>query len=101
MTTSCDIYTRLWCVYEIFFAISFNIPVTLQSYNEISGFGGSDSRYSNVVLDSTGRPISTKHASCGYEQDKNMIHRVILKQGGGFGLIDDVVMWVRIKALID
>ena len=35
MTQSCDIYTRLWCVYEIFVAISLNIPVALQSYNEI------------------------------------------------------------------
>ncbi len=101
MTSSCDIYTRLWCVYEIFVAISLNIPVTLQSYNEITGFGGSDKMYSNVVLDSTGRAVSTKDASCGYAQDKKMIHEEILREDVGFGLIDDVVMWVRIKALID
>lgn len=101
MTKSCDIYTRLWCVYEIFTAISLNIPVKLETYNEITGFGGSDQMYSNVVLDSTGAPVSTKDAECGYEGDIQMIHNEILKQEGGFELIDDVIMWVRIKALID
>jgi len=101
MTQSCDIYTRLWCVYEIFVAISMNIPVKLESYNEITGFVGSDKMYSNVVLDSTGRAVSTVTAECGYEGDKMMIHNEISKQRGGFTLIDDVVMWVRIMALID
>jgi hypothetical protein len=101
MTKSCDIYSRLWCVYEIFVAISINIPVTLESYNEITGFGGSDKMYSNVVLDSTGKPVNTIEASCGFEGDKKMIHDEILNQEDGFALLDDVVMWVRIKSLID
>jgi len=102
MTKSCDIYTRLWCVYEIFVAISLNVPVSLQSYNEITtSGGGSDAMYSNVVLDSTGKAVVTSDAECGYDGDKEMIQSEIFKQDGGFASIDDVVMWVRIKSLID
>lgn len=101
MTQSCDIYTRLWCVYEIYVAISLGIPVSLHSYKEITGYGGSDKMYSNVVLDSSGTPVESINASCGYEEDTNMITEEISKLEGGFDLIDDVVMWVRIKALIN
>ena len=101
MTEFCDIYTRLWCVYEIFVAVLLNIPVTLESYNEITGYGGTDRMYSNVVLDSTGMQVNTIKASCGYERDKQMIHREILKLDGGFALLDDVIMWVRIMSLIN
>lgn len=101
MTQSCDIYTRLWCVFEIYIAISLNVPVALQSYYEITGYGGSDKMYSNVILDSTGKPVCTSEALCGYARDKEMINAEIMKQYGGFEIIDDVVNWVRIKSLID
>lgn len=92
MTSDCDIFTRLWCVYEIFIAITLNIPVTLESFNENTG---------NLVLDSTEKAVDTSQAMCGYEGDKMMIYREISKLAGGFGLVDDVVMWVKIKSLID
>jgi hypothetical protein len=102
MTTSCDIYTRLWCVYEIFIAITLNIPVSLASFNEITtSGGGSDAMYTNVVLDSSSKQVSTASAVCGNQIDQDMIQKEILDQFGGFELIDDTVTWVRIKALID
>jgi len=102
MTNSCDIYTRLWCVYEIFIAITLNVPVSLAAFNEITtSFGGSDAMYSNAVLDSSGKPILTKCSGCGNKSDQKMIQNEIKKQPGGFDLIDDTVFWVRIKALID
>ena len=101
MTESCDIYTRLWCVYEIFTAISLGIPVNLDAFTETKGYGGQTRKYTNVILDSAEKAIDTSQASCGHEGDKKMIYKEILKQAGGFELIDDVVMWVRIKALID
>ncbi len=101
MTQSCDIYTRLWCVYEIFIAITMNVPVSLLAFNEITtSSGGSDAMYSNAVLDSSGKPVVTSEATCGMEADQDMIQGEILKSGG-FDVIDDAVMWVRIKALTD
>jgi hypothetical protein len=102
MTTSCDIYTRLWCVYEIYIAITLNVPVSLAAFNEVTtSGGGSDAMYNNAVLDSSGEPIHTKSAGCGNECDQTMIQNEIKKQAGGFDLVDDTVFWVRIKALID
>lgn len=102
MTDSCDIYTRLWCVYEIFTAMTLNVPISLASYNNITTSGGSsDAMYTNVVLDSSSKEISTFSAECGDQYDKDMIQKEILEKVGGFEVIDDAVMWVRIKALID
>jgi len=101
MTESCDIYTRLWCVYEIFIAISMNVPVSLATFNRIqTSGGGSEAMYTNVVLDSCGNPVVTSKAKCGMQADEVMIKAEIEKEGG-FNLIDETVMWVRIKALID
>ena len=101
LTDSCDIYTRLWCVYEIFVAITLSVPVSLSSFQEItSSGGGSDAMYSNTILDSSGKPVVTSAANCGNASDKTMILSEIEKSGG-FDLIDDTVMWSRIKALID
>ncbi len=101
MTQSCDIYTRLWCVYEIFIAITMKVPVSLLAFNEITtSGGGSDAMYSNAVLDSSGKPVVTCEATCGMKADQDMIQGEIVKSGG-FEVIDDAVMWVRIKALTD
>jgi len=102
ITSSCDIYTRLWCVYEMFVAITLNVPVSLVAFNEITtSIGGSDAMYINAVLDSSGTSVLTKSAKCGNKSDEVMIQNEIKKQVGGFDLIDDTVFWVRIKALID
>lgn len=102
MTDSCDIYTRLWCVYEIFIAITLNVPVSLASFNEITTSGGSsDAMYTNVVLDSSSDVVTTSAAVCGNQYDQDMIQKEVLEKVGGFEVIDDAVMWVRIKALID
>lgn len=102
MTDLCDIYTRLWCVYEIFIAITLNVPVSLATYNEITTSGGaSDAMYTNAVLDSSSKEVSTALATCGKQSDQIMIQKEILDNIGGFEVIDDTVMWVRIKALID
>ena len=102
ITPSCDIYTRLWCVYEMFVAITLNVPVSLAAFNAITtSGGGSDAMYKNAVLDSSGKLIITKKAKCGNKSDQLMIQNEIKKHVGGFDLIDDTVFWVRIKALID
>eukprot|EP01083_Nonionella_stella_P208705 757179_1 len=100
MSNECDIYTRLWCVYEIFVAMQLNVPVSLLASNEQMGFDGSLSTNLNAVMDSTRKPFHTSEAKCGCKVDQEMIEAEI-QNAGGLDVIDDAVMWIRIKSLAD
>jgi len=100
MSKECDIYTRLWCVYEIFVAVQLNVPVSLLASNEHTGFDGSLSTNLNAVMDSTSKPFHTSEAKCGWKVDQEMIEAEI-ENAGGLDVIDDAVMWIRIKSLAD
>lgn len=73
VTPDCDIYTRLWCVYEIFMAIQLGVIVELAFFSESTGFGGSGQTYFNAGMDNANAAVNTKEATCSSESDQLMI----------------------------
>mmetsp|Transcript_37301 Transcript_37301/g.90575 ORF Transcript_37301/g.90575 Transcript_37301/m.90575 type:complete len:189 (+) Transcript_37301:261-827(+) len=94
----CDIYSRLWCVYEIFVAMKLGVPVLLEAFVHFNGQLGAD-RYDNALAETATEPVRTEFSRCGYKPDADMIKKEIEKEGG-FHVIDDAVMWVRINSLV-
>jgi len=102
VTPQCDIYTRLWCVYEIFVAVNHGVPVELANYESSIGRSArflEGATYQNIGLDTVNKPADTSSATCGNAADQQMICGEIQKHGG-FRAIDDAVTWVRVMALI-
>lgn len=86
-TDSVDTYSRLWCLYELYLATSLGLPIVYASSSD------------KDVFSSHEKPIRSLDALCSDQKDKQMIHSEIIK-AGGFFLIDDIVIWAQIKALI-
>lgn len=101
VTPDCDIYTRLWCVYEIFMAVQLGVSVELAFFSESTGWGGSGQTYFNAGMDSANLAVNTKEATCSSESDQLMIANQVSEVEGGFDLLDSVVYWIKSKALID
>lgn len=88
MTESVNIYSRLWCLYEMYLATSFGIPVVYASSLE------------RDVFSSHEKPIRSLDALCSDQKDIDMIYSEIRK-AGGFFLLDDTIIWAQIKSLVD
>lgn len=109
MTEQGDIYSRLWCVFEIFIAIQLQVPVTMSAFAESRGWaqsGGSMQTYHNAIMDGSETPVDTRSARCGNPAlppnvDEQSIRKVIETQPGGYALMDRVVEWVRANAMIE
>lgn len=100
VTPDCDIYTRLWCVYEMFVAIHLGVKVEVTFFSQSTGYGGSDKYYSNVGIDSANAIVNTRDAECSSPTDQELISNQVSGYEGGFDLLDDVIYWVKLKALI-
>jgi hypothetical protein len=87
VTDSADMYSRLWCLYEMYLATALGVPIIYASSSE------------EDVFSSYKKPIRSLDASCSDQKDKEMIHSKI-RNVGGFFLIDDTVIWAQIKSLI-
>ena len=101
VTPDCDIYTRLWCVYEMFMAIQLGVTIDLAFFSETTGYGGSGKTYFNAGMDNAHFKVNTREASCSNISDQLMISTQVAEMEGGFSLLDDVVYWIKSKAMID
>ncbi len=100
VTRSCDIYTRLWCVYEIFVAISYGVPIDIV-YTSEKGEGQSlGSVYLNAGLELSNVAIATEKAICSNESDANMIKKEVHSLEGGFSFLNTVICWIKALSLI-
>jgi len=105
LTTTCDIYTRLWCVFEMWTALELDVPVDVAEYREESRVKYGD----EIVHDKTfrqecQRPVSSTKARCGNPKlpmnaDEIAIRHVI-EGSGGYTKIDLRVEQLRLRALI-
>eukprot|EP01038_Epipyxis_sp_PR26KG_P012640 gene12640-16948_t len=105
ITQQCDIYTRLWCVFEIFVAIQINLPVHVATFAENTGYGGSDQLYHNAIVESSLIAVDSRKARCGNpakppNMDELTIRSVIESIDGGYNTIDRVAEWVKFNSLL-
>eukprot|EP00924_Labyrinthula_sp_SR-Ha-C_P014790 maker-scaffold_43-snap-gene-1.31-mRNA-1 protein AED:0.00 eAED:0.00 QI:116/1/1/1/0/0/3/16/627 len=63
----CNIYTRMWCVLELFMSVSLGVPTIVSA-------SGND-----ILLDSN---VALSEAKCGTETDTDLIRTAIEKLGG-------------------
>eukprot|EP00440_Ansanella_granifera_P026968 gb/GFBE01029288.1/.p1 GENE.gb/GFBE01029288.1/~~gb/GFBE01029288.1/.p1 ORF type:complete len:640 (+),score=72.07 gb/GFBE01029288.1/:1-1920(+) len=75
-----DIYSRLWCIYEIYTASSLKVPVEL-----------------GRTLASAGK-VSSRQAECSCPEDAAQINREIEASEIGYDQIDSAVTWVTLGA---
>lgn len=75
----CDIYTRLWCVYELFVASHLGVPV--RASRTLASAGGS----------------GAIQAKCTSERDAARIHREIAEAGHTFEAIDAAVSGLQMQ----
>lgn len=93
VTSRCNIYTRLWCVFEMNVALELNVRVRM-----VQNFERTEYNFSEALLGCSNSAVESESAACGSEGDKEMIHEAIA-ESGGFDKIDIAVEKVRLQAL--
>merc|ERR1711957_1078989 len=103
VTHVCDINTRLWCVYEMHFAISQGVPVKLCAY-----ISAEDLRcgrvYEDTCVASAEFSVNSSAARCGKPEDpvsadEIMIRKVIENSENGFNGVNQSVECIRLSYL--
>lgn len=100
VTELCDIYTRLWCVYEMHEAQKLKKKVTLCPHTyDIDvecGHLQQDVCISNIETE-----VGSKNAYCGQPSDKKDIHGAIRKLQNGFDGINASVERIWLEYLLN
>eukprot|EP01038_Epipyxis_sp_PR26KG_P016555 gene16555-22603_t len=105
ITEQCDIYTRLWCVLEIFVAIQVKLPVQITTYSRTDGISSTDRLYHNAISQGADIAVDSQRARCGDptkppNMDEITIRAAIESVEGGYATIDRVAEWVKFNALV-
>jgi hypothetical protein len=97
-TPAVDIYTRMWCVFDIFFAVKYNVPVQFValSYQFRSGM---ENMY-DAIIEHGKKESSAADARCGdptkpLNDDEKHIRSLIEEYPGKFNTIDAVIEWCK------
>lgn len=101
VTKEYDIFTRIWCLYEISLAQKLNVNIKLSSIihdiNVKNGNLGRDDCIPNVD-----NPVDSKNAVCTEERDKEAIHTAILSQSqNGFEEVNAIIEEIRLQYLLN
>jgi len=103
VTHVCDINTRLWCVYEMHFAVSQGVPVKLCAY-----ISSEDLKHGRVHKDtcvaSAKSSVDSSAARCGkpkepQSSDEIAIREVIGKSVNGFNRVNQSIENIRLSYL--
>lgn len=101
LTHNCDIYTRLWCVYEIFFAAKIGVDVELASHISPVDleFGTIDK---DICVSEAHNRVNSVEARCGapgtsITDDERAIRETI---NAGFKFVDKAVERIRLIHLV-
>jgi len=104
LTDECDIYTRLWCVYEIYFAVGRHVKVRLAPHISADDLecGYTDK---DICVNQALNRVNSKGALCGVpgtpmNEDEIAIRNVIETLGMGFKSVDEVVERIRLIHLV-
>ena len=110
VTEDCNIYARIWCVFEVFMAKELQVPVFMANGSQ-GGAEFSDLDWEKVFeinMDAFGRqclePVDSHLARCGLpslpvNDDENMIRRAIEASPGQFTAVDLAVEEARLETL--
>ncbi|CAK9077427.1 unnamed protein product [Durusdinium trenchii] len=111
ITEACDIYSRMWCVFEIFMAKELGVQVYMANgaeEEEHTGTTVSLSRLIDPMVDAFGeqclKPANSLAARCGkpslqMNKDEEMIREAIQRCPGQFDAVDHAVEESRLDAL--
>eukprot|EP00927_Polykrikos_kofoidii_P068092 TRINITY_DN63489_c0_g1_i1.p1 TRINITY_DN63489_c0_g1~~TRINITY_DN63489_c0_g1_i1.p1 ORF type:complete len:1214 (+),score=137.61 TRINITY_DN63489_c0_g1_i1:164-3805(+) len=101
LTELCNIYTRMWCVYEMFVAMEFGVQVRMvQSFAYSARLGVVDALYEQCS-----RPVRSQEARCGnpaspINNDERAIRREI-ESSSSYEAVNRAVEEARLQALLE
>merc|ERR1740124_1870812 len=103
VTHVCDINTRLWCVYEMHFAVSKGVPVKLCAYID-PGYLWRGDVHKDTCVASAEFSVDSSAARCGkpgelVSSDEKTIREVIGKSANGFNGVNESVERIRLAYL--
>lgn len=98
-TMACDIYTRLWCVFEMFVAQDLGIEIQMAQF-----MSPKSQDIQMPFLEYCRQPVDSKSARCGrpdapMNRDEQLIRGHIEATPGGYAAIDSCVERMRLHAL--
>lgn len=102
LTETGNIFSRLWCIFEIYTALELGLEVRMISKQRGVGLS---TAIDQVLIESCFEPISCKSACCGVpgqphgEADQTAIRAAIEALPGGYDALDRAVDEVRFRAL--
>jgi len=105
LTNACDIYTRLWCVYEISIAIQHNVKVQLCPHiNPDDLYMGRT--YNDICVAQAKNPVVSSEGRCGHpakpiNNDEKVIRKEIESTSGKFDEVDRTVERIRLEYLVN
>merc|ERR1712008_242461 len=104
LTHECDIYTRLWCVYELFFAGEHDVNVRLITHitHNSLNYGRVEE---DIGVNEAKNRVNSTGARCGHPEsklnaDEIAIRKEINSTAGGFKSVDEVVEKIRLVHLL-
>merc|ERR1739848_325532 len=102
--SQCTIYTRLWCIYELFIASNVGVPVTLCPFirGDYLKFGW---LHEDVCIVKIGEKIYSQTARCGNpnnlpNKDEIAIRETINQTKDKFRSVDEAVELIRLFYLL-
>jgi len=104
LTHVCDIYTRLWCAYELYFAVTNGVDVRLAPHISPHDLEMGDIEKDICISEAENRVTSIK-ARCGLpanemNDDEIAIRNEINNSADGFDTVDKVVERIRLDHLL-
>jgi len=109
LTASCNVFTRLWCLFEVFIASRLGLEVRVASRKTKFGLGAID----ELLIKFCERPVDSRNATCGTQApgttprawqrgqaDEAALRRAIEAVADGYDAVDRVVEEARLTALI-
>eukprot|EP00747_Dinoflagellata_sp_TGD_P104713 gnl/TRDRNA2_/TRDRNA2_169322_c5_seq1.p1 gnl/TRDRNA2_/TRDRNA2_169322_c5~~gnl/TRDRNA2_/TRDRNA2_169322_c5_seq1.p1 ORF type:complete len:275 (-),score=49.27 gnl/TRDRNA2_/TRDRNA2_169322_c5_seq1:20-844(-) len=100
-TPAVDIYTRMWCVLEMYVAVQHDVPVEIAfvPVTDKGGYGGAIREQSNP-FEGQIDVVNSQEAGCSKQEDADKIKAEIALLPGGFKAINHAVEQVRYDALV-
>eukprot|EP00747_Dinoflagellata_sp_TGD_P154358 gnl/TRDRNA2_/TRDRNA2_177494_c1_seq8.p1 gnl/TRDRNA2_/TRDRNA2_177494_c1~~gnl/TRDRNA2_/TRDRNA2_177494_c1_seq8.p1 ORF type:complete len:351 (-),score=58.32 gnl/TRDRNA2_/TRDRNA2_177494_c1_seq8:143-1195(-) len=108
-TPLCDIYTRMWCILEMYIALQYDVPVEVRYVSakvnkcHDGSFGSAEGSVLSNPFEGQ-LPVNCREARCGNPKlemnaDEKMIRKTVESLPGGYKDIDHAVEGVRYTSL--
>lgn len=106
LTPAADIYTRMWCVLEIFVAVQEGVPVELAALSRSYTSQGVSSSLCDAVIEQSRAPCNSCLARCGNpaappNSDELAIRALVEAGTGSYETLDSAVEWAKAIYFVD